>query len=139
MKNTVKLNETQLRKIVAESVKKVLEESGLNGHTRNDAKQMRERWRNVKSAFDTIKDYIYQSQASNPRVSGEYLDSLVAELESIKNKISYDSEFATAAINQDVNPYVRRNGKAVPETYRTDDEEPEDELEKIEHGYFDNI
>ena len=30
MKNTVKLNEAQLKKIVAESVKKVLKESGIN-------------------------------------------------------------------------------------------------------------
>ena len=30
MKNTVKLNEAQLKKIVAESVKKVLKESDIN-------------------------------------------------------------------------------------------------------------
>ena len=54
MKNTVKLNESQLRKIVAESVKKVLKESLYDNNEKRVDDVMRNLLLQVKAAYERL-------------------------------------------------------------------------------------
>lgn len=80
MKQTIKLNETQLRKIVGESVKKVLKESVINntdydmspeavsirnGNLRGQPQYINPQ--NLKSDIEKFEHYLMVSEGDSPR------------------------------------------------------------------------
>ena len=103
MKNTVKLNEAQLKKIVAESVKKVLKESGINNRDfdmspetvsyrneisdGNPERPLRSLLRTISQCIDTMREvhngnenykyYHFQQAEETAKHAIEQLDGLL--------------------------------------------------------------
>ena len=89
MKNTVKLNEAQLKKIVAESVKKVLKESDINnrdfdmspeavsvrnGNLRGAPQYINPQ--NLKPDIEQLIHYLMVSEGNSPRAQKAYQKAL---------------------------------------------------------------
>ena len=97
MKNRVKLNEAQLRQIVAESVKKVLNESTLYG----DTKPFEEIYRAANQIMDRFQ-YTQEDDYVDMSDDGAALDYQVYQW---AKKVSEDAEYYIScnSSNQSIN------------------------------------
>jgi len=119
MKRTIRLTESDLHRVIMESVNRIIKEDLDGEHNRKDSRFLRQGWygyngnNGVKQAFDTIRQYIesnYSFWKTNPRIDQKYVTSIFTKLKDLEKMIDPDSPLATAAINQTANPWSN-NGK----------------------------
>lgn len=145
MRRTIRLRESDIHRIVKESMNRIIKEDLDGNLMHKDLRFVRDQWYDrggygAKKALQTLRDYIYHlygDKAENPRINRNYVNSLFSKIDDLEKAINPDSDLATAAANQRLNSYSNKGGKIQPTRFRSDDEEPEDWYERNEHGDFD--
>lgn len=127
-KNTIRLNESELKNIVKESVKKIVNETSYNANAafnnaldkaekdgRKDVRrQISDEWyfqmdglkEAVKHA-DKLHSYLNNLCKYNPRISKKYCQKLMSYCYEIRTALDEDGPIADAIINQITNRWQR--------------------------------
>lgn len=125
-KNTIRLNESTLNRIIKESVKKTVNEVSQTGYNaiKSAAKRAeKNRYSGMDFFGDTLSevnerigmiqklilDLIYNigKLGRNPRISKDYIDSAQGTLQKLFDDFKEDGPIADAIINQKVNKWTQ--------------------------------
>lgn len=142
-KNVIRINEVQLKQMISESVKKVLNEGNFYNQLKSSRRTgNRDEVVEIYNYLTDVKNKIHFLYFAGERLNGEIKTKLESAADIIHKYLTDD------VINAIVNG-IRQNGiyggdkkkpidLSIPFKKRHEYIEPEDWYERVEHGDFDN-
>lgn len=91
MRRTIRLRESDIHRIVKESMNRIIKEDLDGNLMHKDLRFIRDQWYDrggyeAKKALQTLRDYIYHlygDKAENPRINRNYVNSLFSKMGTI--------------------------------------------------------
>ena len=133
MKRTVKLNESELRRMISESVRRVLNEN--NQYDLTPQELIDKYYKNFEEAYKLLDK---ANKLLNGSINVREIESINSKIDAgeVNNDIEYCLPEAVRSVS-DARSYVGSVYSAMDNYNERDYKEPEDWYERNEHGDFD--